>query len=409
MNKRVLHVLSQRPGRTGSGVTLAAFVRGAAQNHWQQRVIVGTPADDPCPDIVGIDQENVYPLVFEQDGINFPLPGMSDVMPYPSSIFSSLTAEQIDAYRATWADHISKVIDNFQPTLIHSHHIWIVSSLLKQIAPKIPVVTSCHATGFRQMKLCPHLAEQVKSGCAQNDAFLVLHGGHADELVATLNEPVSKVHIVGAGYDEAIFHDTGRESDAAAKNNIVYAGKYSHAKGLPWLLDAFEMLRREKPELMLHIAGSGSGSEADSLRQRMQMMQPHVRLHGQISQSELADLLRSSGLFVLPSFYEGLPLVIVEALACGCRVVCTDLPGIQHEMRPIIGQGLDLVSLPRMKTIDQPVDEELPEFVERLRTSMQRALSAPQLDDAENKVAQFTWTSVFERVKTVWHKLIESK
>ena len=40
--------------------------------------------------------------------------------------------------------------------------------------------------------------------------------------------------------------------------------------------------------------------------------------------------MNQSDVFVLPSFYEGLPLVIIEALACGTYVICTDLPGIRN-------------------------------------------------------------------------------
>jgi len=41
---RVLHLLSQQPGRTGSGVTLASLVRHAAESGWEQCVVVGLPA-----------------------------------------------------------------------------------------------------------------------------------------------------------------------------------------------------------------------------------------------------------------------------------------------------------------------------------------------------------------------------
>ena len=56
--------------------------------------------------------------------------------------------------------------------------------------------------------------------------------------------------------------------------------------------------------------------------------------------------MRRSTVCVLPSFYEGLPLVLVEALACGCRLVATDLPGVVDELAPRIGAALELVELP---------------------------------------------------------------
>jgi hypothetical protein len=86
---RVLHVLSQRPSLTGSGITLDALVRHADRAKWDQRVVVGVPATDPHPDVGGLSSSRIHPLIFGRQPIGFDLPGMSDVMPYPSSRFSN--------------------------------------------------------------------------------------------------------------------------------------------------------------------------------------------------------------------------------------------------------------------------------------------------------------------------------
>ena len=57
----------------------------------------------------------------------------------------------------------------------------------------------------------------------------------------------------------------------------------------------------------------------------MEDLVPLVTMHGQLDQPALADLMRRCAVCVLPSFYEGVPLVLVEAAACGCRLVSTDL------------------------------------------------------------------------------------
>ena len=79
-------------------------------------------------------------------------------------------------------------------------------------------------------------------------------------------------------------------------------------------------------------------------------MAPSVVQHGQLSQPELAEVARRSTVCVLPSFYEGLPLVLVEALACGCRLVATELPGIVEELAPRLGDALTMVELPSLET-----------------------------------------------------------
>jgi len=401
---RVLHVLSQRPSLTGSGVTLDAHVRHAAAAGWVQHAVVGVPVSDPAPPVGDLPSDAISPLVFETGPLEFPLPGMSDVMPYPSTRFTDMVEAQRAAYREAWRSHLSDVLDRFRPDLIQSHHLWIVSSLLKEVAPATPVVTQCHATGLRQMRLCPHLADEVRHGCARHERVLALHAGDAREIVRQLGIEESRVRVVGAGYRDELFHARGRAR--ACPPRLAYVGKYSAAKGLPWLLEAVEASARARPDLELHVVGSGAGAEADALRERMQAMAPTVVLHGVLSQPRLAGLLRTCRAFVLPSFYEGVPLVVVEAMACGCRPVVTEVAGVQQELAPHLGTALVRVPLPRLEGVDRPRPEDLPVFVDDLRRAIDTALDQP-FDGAATVSAlrRYTWRAVFERVEAVWLRL----
>jgi glycosyltransferase involved in cell wall biosynthesis len=393
---RVLHVLSQRPSLTGSGITLDAFVRHASDAGYEQAVVCGTPADADFPRVGEIPPSRVHPLLFEQGELDFPVPGMSDVMPYRSTVWSSMTTCQLARYRDAWRRHVSAVIESFEPQLIHAHHVWILGAMIRDLAPGIPVFTQCHATGLRQMQLCPHLAREVKEGVSRNDAFFVLHGGHENDLVRALGVERERVHVIGAGFREELFSSEGREGSTG--DRLLYVGKYSSAKGVPSLLRAFAALRARRPAAELHVAGTGTGDEADALRVRMEAM-PGVTLHGQIDQPELARLMRASTVMVLPSFYEGLPLVLVEAIACGCRVVATRLPGIEDPLARHLADAMELVDLPRLVGPDVPMEEDLPAFEERLASALERALDAgPVAIDA----SAFSWRRVFERVERVW-------
>jgi glycosyltransferase involved in cell wall biosynthesis len=391
---------------TGSGVTLDALVRHAAAAGWTQHVVVGVPASDPTPAVGGLGPEDASPLTFEGGRIDFPVPGMSDVMPYRSTRFSEMTTRQLSAYRDLWRAHLAEAVERFAPDVIHSHHLWIVSSMLKDVAPDIPVATQCHATGLRQMRLCPHLADDVRRGCARNERFLALHAGDAAEIARRLAIAAERVHVIGAGYRDDLFHASGRQP--AATPRLVYVGKYSAAKGLPWLLDAVERSARERPGLELHVVGSGSGSEAEALLARMRAMEGVVKLHGTLSQERLAKLLRTCHAFVLPSLYEGVPLVVVEALACGCRPVATDVPGVRDELAPRLGPALIRVPLPRLKGVDTPRPEDLPAFVDDLSHAIDKALDGPlDLATANAGLGRYTWSAVFRRVEAVWHRLVD--
>jgi glycosyltransferase involved in cell wall biosynthesis len=407
MSGRVLHLLSQRPSLTGSGVTLDALVRQAALAGWEQRVIVGTPADDPAPKVGGLPPEQVVPVVFGQGDLDFLLPGMSDVMPYPSSRWSELEAGQLGRYRAAWRRRLGEVVARFAPDVIHSHHLWVMSSLIKDVCPDVPVVVHCHATAFRQMALCPHFAEEIKAGVRRNDRFAVLHRLQACQLVESLGVAADRVTVVGAGFRGDLFH--APPTAARPRGHLLYAGKLASAKGLPWLLEAVERSARSR-ELVLHVAGGGAGAEAEALREDMARLSPRVCFHGRLDQRTLAELMRQCSIFVLPSLYEGLPLVLVEALACGCRLVCTALPAVEQEIAPYIGEALDLVPLPRLGGVDRPRAEELPAFVRGLEEAILRALDLPLLGDPAKTMAEtldhFSWAAVFLTIESVWKNLL---
>jgi len=404
---RVLHILTQRPGLTGSGVTLDALTRCAATAGVTQRAVVGVPAGASFA-VAGLDDAHVHPLYFETDALPFPVPGMSDVMPYRSTVFSAMTDTVLERYRGAWRAHLADGIADFRPDVIHASHLWLVGALLKDVAPDIPVVGHCHATGLRQMQLCPHLAAEVRDGCRRNDAIAVLHAGHAEWVRRELDLPRERIFHVGAGYREDIFSTWGSTDRI---NQVLYVGKYSNSKGLPQLLEAVDEIARHRPGLVLHIAGSGAGDESDVLRARMETMAPRVVLHGALGQADLADLMNRCAVCVLPSFYEGVPLILAEALACGCRLVATDLPGVVDQLATPFGAAMDLIETPRLVGADVPDPDDLPVFTAKLTDALAHALDRPELGDPRRVLPgaldDFTWTAVYRRVADVWSELVD--
>jgi glycosyltransferase involved in cell wall biosynthesis len=155
----------------------------------------------------------------------------------------------------------------------------------------------------------------------------------------------------------------------------------------------------------MEVAGSGGGPEAEALRARMEAL-GGVILLGQLAQPELARAMRRATVCVLPSLYEGVPLVLVEALACGCRLVATRLEGVESELAPRLGGALEMVEPPPLVGVDTPDPAGLSPFVDRLAVALERALARGSLGDPMTALSGaleiFTWGSVFRRVEAVW-------
>ncbi len=404
---KILHVLGQRPDSTGSGIYLQSMMREAAKCGHNNFMIAGIQPDSDV-ELHGISLEQCRFVRFNGSDIPFRIPGMTDIMPYPSTRFADLSAQDIEKYETVFACVLTETVASFRPDIIHSHHNWLISSLSRRLFRNIPVVTTCHGTDLRQFHNCPHLREKVLSGCRHLDAAMVLTGAQKDYIVMNYRLPPEKIIVTGAGYNDSLFTTGSKPSPPPVQ--LVYAGKLLNAKGLPWLLKALKTI--STPEWQLHIVGGGSGKEKEECMRLAQDLGERGVVHGQIPQARLAAFFNKAHIFVLPSLFEGLPLVVLEALASGCRVVATDLPGVMEVAGNVKADYITLIRTPRLRKMDQPYPEDLAAFeqniAQALRIQIARAVKRPRIDLSliEDELSVFTWKGVFDRVQKVYFKVI---
>lgn len=108
------------------------------------------------------------------------------------------------------------------------------------------------------------------------------------------------------------------------KGRICYAGRLEKEKNLFALLDAV----RQVPQLHLQLMGTGSLERA--LKEKASREHIRVEFSGVIPHHRLPAELNRAEIFALPSFSEGHPKALLEAMACGLCVVGTDVPGIRN-------------------------------------------------------------------------------
>ena len=108
--------------------------------------------------------------------------------------------------------------------------------------------------------------------------------------------------------------------------DLVFVGRLTAIKGLRVLMEAFALARAQVPDLTLTFVGDGDDKE--HLRLLATPFGDAVRFAGFLSQDAVAEALAQSDMLVLPSFAEGLPVVLMEALASGTPVICTQVAGV---------------------------------------------------------------------------------
>jgi glycosyltransferase involved in cell wall biosynthesis len=142
--------------------------------------------------------------------------------------------------------------------------------------------------------------------------YVVAISGHVKQtLVDRLELPAERVRVIHLGVDHERFHP----SAAAREPFILYPANLWPHKNHARLLEAFALVKKERPELQLVLTGHGHERGPQT---------PDVDRRGHVSDRELADLYRRASALVFPSLYEGFGQPPIEAMASGCPVAASN-------------------------------------------------------------------------------------
>jgi len=124
--------------------------------------------------------------------------------------------------------------------------------------------------------------------------------------------------------DDAAFQATAAHLSIDQRPYALFVGTLEPRKNVPLLLDALVQVRRELDVQLLVVGGRGWLDEPIFAAHARSGLGDAVRFLGTLDQDDLAVLYSHAGAFVLPSMYEGFGLPVVEAMACGAPVVCSN-------------------------------------------------------------------------------------
>lgn len=398
---KILSITAQKVDSTGSGVFLTELTKGFRKLGCRQAVVCGTTEEDTV--CLGEDIAR-FPVVYKTPSLPFPICGMSDEMPYESTRYCDLNEEMTEQLLSAFREKVTEAVENFRPDVILCHHLYFLAALVRELYPEIPVYGQCHGSDLRQIRKNPWMRDWIKEKICKLDGIFALHAQQKQTILETFGIAPEKVSVMGTGYNSDVFflNPEAKAQKCDSKTRLIFAGKLSEKKGLYSLLRALRLLPDPQRYELALAGGYGNRAEYAEICRLAETSPCPVQFLGRLSHQELALEMNKSDAFILPSFYEGLPLVLIEAMACGLKTVCTDLPGIRPWLNQAIPvSGTVFVTPPRMHNEDEPWPEDLPAFEKALAEAIQALPNRPTAD--QEQVRKVSWDGLCNTYCNLWN------
>lgn len=295
--------------------------------------------------ISAIDNVKIHPVYFKRNelikgSLDFNFPCM-DLHPRSSFLFDYMSKEQIQQYEKAFRMAIEEEIENFKPDVIHSQHIWILSGLLKDY--DIPYIITSHGAEFityKKMDTFNNYGFNAIEGCKK---VIAISNDNMEEIINKFPAAINKLEFIKNGYNSSEFFIEDLNKKEILKKYaisqefekiVLFVGRISKLKGIDVLLKAAEIYENEK--VLTLIAGDGEyKEELNVLKEKLNLK--NIVFLGSKEHCELRELYNIADVLVLPSRKEALPLVAIEALACGTPAIVTNQSGMDEIINKDVG------------------------------------------------------------------------
>ena len=345
----------------------------------------------------------------EQDVTNYEVP---TELSEANSVLQTIGVDLLMANDAAGAD------------VVHSH-TWYANEAgrVAQLLHGIPHVITAHSLE----PLRPWKAEQLgggyrvssqieKSAYESADAVIAVSAGmRLDILRSYPHIDPAKVHVVHNGIDVDAWAPTAnpelleRWGIDSSRPSVVFVGRITRQKGLPYLLEAAERLPSDV-QLILCAGAPDTPEIKAEVEHKVAQLQAQrdgvIWITDHLPRHELAAILSAGTTFVCPSIYEPLGIVNLEAMACGIPVVGTATGGIPE----VVEDGVTGWLVPIEQVQDgtgTPVNPE--KYVSDLAQALREAVSDPAraqemgVAARERARVHFDWMAIAEQTRAIYN------
>jgi len=264
--------------------------------------------------------------------------------PYLSQVPSEVRVVDLGARRVLYSlPRLMRYLRLEQPqamlsALNHANIVAIWAKILSKVKTRLVVSEhtilswSTKNAPFMRAKLMPFL---IKFFYPYADAVVAVSRGVAEDLIASTGLPPEQVKVI---YNPVITPELFTKADEPLDHPwfrpgkppvILGAGRLTKEMDFPTLIRAFAMVRKERPARLMIL---GEGEERPNLEALVRELglEEDVALPGFVDNPY--KYMKRAAMFVLSSRWEGLPTVLIEALALGTPVVSTDCPSGPREV-----------------------------------------------------------------------------
>ena len=322
-----------------------------------------------------------------------------ETIAYGSGILANLRAQPIrwlllPFFLPGMVLSLRRALRQFQPDIVHAHW-WMPAGVAARIAiattpGRYKLLVTCHGSDY--FILGERFSRLRRWVFARSDAVTMVSPAMREHAISR-GLPGNKINVAPMGVD---FQNRFVHEDNADRRGVIYVGRLIEGKGVDNLLKAWAQISQDTRSQGLTIIGDGSHRVSLQNLSRTLGVADSVTFTGAIPQDELPAYFQQAALLVFPSVgQEGLGLVAIEAMGCGCPVLISDVGSLEDVI--IDGETGFVYPMGNSTALSQRLDELVP-------ATELRAATAARGSDAVR--SRFDWRAVGKNHQDLYNDLL---